>query len=473
MRLLVYGLGRSGGAVVERAAGMGHLVGFVEQRRQGADVDAALALGAERVEDVLAWSAELCVAAPGVPIDHPDLKSLRSGGVEVIGEVEWISRSFEARMVGVTGTAGKGSVTRWLADLLQGAGVDAVAGGNLDPALAAVARPGATWVVELSSFQLERCPTLRPDVAVVLNLGVDHLDRHGDVTRYHAAKRTIMANLGPEQAFVFDAGEPALRQWASATSARLLPYVSSPEAAEALSAELGLEPSASVHVSDDTIRLSGEPLMSAGELRVRGHHQHANALAVALSARELGVPPDAITAGLRAFRGLPGRYRDLGHLGHVCFVEDSIATRELAVAAALRSTPAPVVWLAGGTDKGADVRTLEALIRERVSLLLGVGSSGPALVETVRQWTKAETVCVSDGRLALRRAVSRAWQHLRDEHQGRGSVLLAPLAASFDQFRDYVDRAAAYREAVEALAVEVREGSAAPAHEEVQWIPSS
>ncbi len=472
MRLLVYGLGRSGSAVLARAATAGHQLGFVEQRASGPDVDAALALGAERVTDVAAWQAALCIAAPGVPIDHPDLAQLRGAGTEVIGEVEWVARTVPGRMVGVTGTAGKGSVTRWLTDTLVGAGVPAVAGGNLDPPLAAVADAHGTWVVELSSFQLERCPRLRPDVAVVLNLGVDHLDRHGDVASYHAAKRAILANLGPEQAFVFDAGDPGLRAWAAHTPARLLPYVSSPAAAAALRDALGLEPAASVHVRDDTIRLADRPLLQAEALQVPGRHQHGNALAVALAAQALGLPDDAIANGLRAFCGLPGRYAEVGRLGGVRFLEDSIATRELAVAAALAATPAPLVWLAGGVDKGADVGTLEALVRERVSLLIGVGASGPALVSRARGWTDTALVAEPDGRRSLQAAVRRAFDHLHERHQGQGQVLLAPLAASFDQFRDYVERAEAYRDAVRALAREVQAGGRTHGATEVPWIPS-
>ena len=476
MRLLVYGLGRSGGAVVRRACAAGSTVGFVDERPVGADVDEALALGAERVADVAAWPADLCVAAPGVPIDHPDLERLRVLGTEVIGEVEWMARAMPARIVGVTGTAGKGSVTRWLTDLLLAAGVDALAGGNLDPALAAVARPDATWVVELSSFQLERCPTLRPDVAVILNLGVDHLDRHGDVATYHAAKRTLLANLGPEQAFVFDAGDATLRRWAAATPARLLPFATSAHAVEQLRAELGIACAASVHVQDDVLRLGDTPLLRATELRVQGRHQHANALAVALVARDLGLGAEAIASGLGAFPGLAGRYTEIGRLAGVRFVDDSIATRELAVAAALETTQAPVVWIAGGVDKGADVEVLAGLVAERVTLMLGIGASGAALCERVGAWTRSERIDASDGREALRQAVRRAWEVLSSEHGAAGSVLLAPLAASFDQFRDYRDRGDAFRAAIAALVHDLG-GAHTPAgcapSEGVTWTPSS
>gem|GEM_PF-138851 len=452
MRLLVYGLGRSGAAVVQRAHGDGHELAFYEARGSGADIDAALALGAKRLSDPLSWHADLCIAAPGVAIDHPHLEALRGAGVEVIGEVEWMARTLPARIVGITGTAGKGSVTRWLEALLQAAGVDAIAGGNVDPALAAVARPGATWVVELSSFQLERCPTLRPDVAVILNLGVDHLDRHGDVASYHAAKRALLANLGPEQVFVFDGADATLRAWARASAARALPFVTSRAAYDAVVHDLALTPAASVHVDDDVLRLGQVELVRAAELSVSGRHQHANALAVALSAAALGVPSGAIREGLRAFRGLAGRYSEVARLGDVRFIDDSIATRELAVAAALEATPAPVVWIAGGVDKGADVGQLAPQIAERVVLTIGIGASGRALCERVAAWSRSVYVDEADGERAIERAVALAYAHLHEHHAQRGTVLLAPLAASFDQFRDYRHRGDAFAAAARQLA---------------------
>jgi UDP-N-acetylmuramoylalanine--D-glutamate ligase len=464
VRLLVYGLGRSGGAVVARAVREGHEVAFVERREGGDDIALATALGATRLRDVDAWPADLCVAAPGVPLTHPDIVRLGALGTEVIGEVEWIWRTVPARLVGITGTAGKGSVTRWLTDVLVRAGVDAVAGGNIVPALAAVARPGATLVVELSSFQLERCPTLRPDVAVVLNLGVDHLDRHGDVETYHAAKRRLLTHLGPEQTFVYNADDPRLRAWAAATPARTRAYgVIGVPAAEALDARLSSDGS--------SLLLGEEVLLRVDELGVQGRHQYGNALAVALAAQALGVERALLAAALGDFTGLPGRYAEVGTLGGVRFVEDSIATRQLAVEAALETTPGPIVWLAGGVDKGSDLAALESLARDKVTLLLGIGASGPQLVAQA-PWLRAETVATADGRALMREAVRRAWEHLAAVHGGRGSVLLAPLAASFDQFRDYADRGAAFREAVAALVEDVQ-ALALLRGEEVAWTPSS
>lgn len=442
-RLLVYGLGRSGLAVVRRALARGKTVDFFEQRQDGPDVVEALAAGAKRVpafDDAAAATAyDLCIAAPGVPIDHPDLELLRRAGVEVIGEVEWVWRTVKGRYLGVTGTAGKGTVTTWLQQVLIAAGTDTVAGGNIDPALVAVARPGATHVVELSSFQLERVPTFRPDVAVVLNLGEDHLDRHGTVAAYHGAKRNLLAGLGPEQTLVTNADDPILEQWAASTSAKVQRFSLTQPADAWLDRVSG------------TLYLHGSPLLSRAELQVPGEHHVANALAVALAATAAGVDRPALLLGLRGFTGLPGRYAVAAQLGAITFIEDSIATRPLSVSAALRSTDGPLVWLAGGRSKGVDPAPLRPLVAAQVDLLVAYGESGPELARAFEDLVPVTQCRQPDGREALRCAVAEAVGYLHGQHGGAGTVLLAPLAASFDQFKDYSERARVFREVVAQL----------------------
>ncbi len=439
---LVYGLGRSGLAVLRRLADQGTRSAFFDMREAGADVSEALALGSRRAEAPAATSAEydLAIAAPGVPIDHPDLRALRAAGTEVIGEVEWVWRTTPGVYIGISGTAGKGSVTRWTADTLAAAGMNAVAGGNIVPALAAVAHPGAVHVVEMSSFQLERCPTFKPDVAVLLNLGEDHIDRHGSVSAYHAAKRNLIANLDARSTFVTNDDDEVLKAWAdeaetSGVNVRRFSLKHEAHAYRNLGGRLVMD---------------GVPLVHADELHVLGEHQVANALAVALACAAVGADPSAITAGLRAFTGLPGRYSAAGQVGAVRFLEDSIATRPLAVAAALGSTPRPLVWLAGGQAKGADVSGLAGLVAEKVDLLVALGASGPELQALFGDLVPTVLVTEPHGRPAMRRAVEVALEYLDAQHGGAGNVLLAPLAASFDQFNDYADRAAAFREAVAA-----------------------
>jgi UDP-N-acetylmuramoylalanine--D-glutamate ligase len=434
VNVLVYGLGRSGGAVARLLRRQGHAVWtFDAHHPQGEDL---AVLGCRATEAPLEVPAELCVAAPGVPWDAPDLAALRARGVETVGEVEWVYRTVDAPILGVTGTAGKTTVTRWLSHTLTQAGLDAPAGGNVDPALAAVAAPGRVLVAELSSFQLERCPTLHPRVAVVLNLGRDHLDRHGSLAAYHAAKHHLVAHLGPEDTFVYNHDDPRVRAWAEASPARTWGFSASATSGVA------------AHLAEGTLTLHGRPLLKASALQLTGHHHQLNALAVALAAAAWGLEDEAIRAGLTSFSGVPGRYSFVGEVGGVRFVEDSIATRALAVQAALAATPAPVVWLLGGQDKGASFAELEPLVRDRVVLAVCFGEAGPAFAAQLSAWTETLVIRERSGEAALRLATALAAERLRGSG---GTVLLAPLAASFDQFSDYQARAEAFRRAVAAL----------------------
>lgn len=441
--LFVYGLGRSGTSVVKRARRQGLEVAFYDARAEGPDVDEALAAGATRVSDVsqlLADAFPTCVAAPGVSIDHPDLENLRQRGVHVTGEVEWTWGRVSGRYVGITGTAGKGSTTLWLRDVLRHAGVDAVAGGNNDPALAAVARAGATHVVELSSFQLERTYAFRPDVAVVLNLGEDHIDRHGSVEAYHAAKQRLISNLTRDQFLVYNHDDPIVRSWAERCPATRIAYSQVDTGCELF-----------YDATAETLRLVGGTLVPAAGLAVNGAHQRTNALAVAGAAHALGLTHDQIAEGLSSFTGLKSRYEVVGHTGDITFIDDSIATRPLAVAAALSSTTGPCVWLAGGQSKGADVAGLRPVVSRHVNLLVAFGAAGPGFAAAFSGLTEVRECRQPDGRDALRCAVTQAVAYLEREHAGSGVVLLSPLAASFDQFRDYAHRARVFREVVAEL----------------------
>ena len=462
MSVLVYGLGRSGVAVSKLLRSQHHKVVYFDEKVEvSPELDA---LGCERTDEPLSTdlNIDICIAAPGVPYNHPDLEALRGRGVETIGEVEWVYRTVDAPIIGITGTAGKGTVTRWTSDALQAAGLDAPAGGNIDPALSEVAEEGKTLVVELSSFMLERTPTLKPLIAVALNLDVDHLDRHGSVRSYHEAKRNLIKNLDEGCTFIYNADDTDLRAWATEAEgkgARILSFSTTQQTGQ----------KADAYLTDDTIFLDGDPLVPLQDLQIQGSHHHANALAVALICKAKGLNREEIRRGLEQFTGVPGRYSLVRTLGNVHFIEDSIATRALAVRAALEATPAPIVWLAGGQDKGADFTALEPLIRDKVALFIGIGASGRAFAEAVSKWTKTVVVEARDGQTAMHQAVQEAVKFLQNVPQG-GTVLLAPLAASFDQFKDYKERARAFRDAVHAL--ENSNTFQTTSQEEVSWTRS-
>lgn len=441
VRVLLYGLGRSGLAVGRLAARQGHAVAWFDRRPDGPDQAEATAAGWPRADDAARSDAQVCIAAPGVPIDHPDLVALRARGVETIGEVEWVHRTVDAPLLGVTGTAGKGTVTRWILHFLQAAGLDAAAGGNLDPALAAVAAPGRWLVSEMSSFQLERCPTLRLRIAVVTVLGRDHLDRHGDVATYHAVKRRLIEAAAPEGVAILNAADPVQRAWAEDPPGRTALY----DARATADRDAG----ARAWIQSDRFVLDGDDLGPVTALRPPGPHQQANLLAAALAAREVGVSAATIEAAIPSLTTAPGRHELVAERCGVRFVDDSIATRELAVAAALEAARPPVAWIVGGRDKGADPEALRSLLPGRVVLTVGIGEAGPGFVARFADQAPGSVVPDADGATALRQAVRSAAEALRE--RGGGTVLLAPLAASFDQFRDYAERGRAFRAAVDEL----------------------
>jgi UDP-N-acetylmuramoylalanine--D-glutamate ligase len=441
VRVLLYGLGRSGLAAGRLAARQGHAVSWFDRRDDGPDLAEADAAGWPRVHDSARSDAEVCIAAPGVPIDHPDLVALRARGVETIGEVEWVHRTVDAPLIGVTGTAGKGTVTRWTHRFLQAAGVASAAGGNLDPALAAVATSGHWLVSEMSSFQLERCPTLRLRVAVVTALGRDHLDRHGDLATYHAVKHRLVEATAPDGVAILNAADPVQRAWADGHPGRVALYDARGTGKRDARVRAWVEGGRFV--------LDGDDLGPVTALRPPGRHQQANLLAAALAAREVGVSAAAIAAAIPSLTTAPGRHEVVAERCGVRFVDDSIATRELAVAAALDAATPPVAWIVGGRDKGADPEVLRSLLPGRVVRTVGIGEAGPDFVARFADQVPGTVIDDADGAAALRRAVRTAAEALRE--RGGGTVLLAPLAASFDQFQDYAERGRAFRAAVDDL----------------------
>ncbi|GGM92002.1 UDP-N-acetylmuramoylalanine--D-glutamate ligase [Thermus composti] len=414
--ILVYGLGKSGLGVLRFLKRRGIPARFYDDRPKEAEIQEALELGFAPDWGLEGDYLEV-VAAPGVPLDHPNLEILRQRGASVLGEAELAYRLSPTPLIGITGTAGKTSTTLFTAHLLRGQGLKALEGGNVDPPLVAVVDEAEVAVAELSSFQLERIHRLRPRVAVLLNLGVDHLDRHKTVEAYHAAKLNLLKNLTPEDALVFNAQDPKVREAAQRSPARPYPFLpkESPR-------ETNLE--AALKATQAYLDLLGRPL-----------------------------DREALRASLATLPTPPHRFQVFARKGGVVFIDDSIATRTASVAKALEAAPKPIAWILGGEDKGADLSALAPLLGG-VRVVLAIGRDGARMAEALKG-PEVVVIGEKDGRKALRRAVAEALARLSE-----GSVLLAPLAASFDQFQDYKDRARAFREAVFALGGE-------------PWTPSS
>ncbi|WP_040779349.1 UDP-N-acetylmuramoyl-L-alanine--D-glutamate ligase [Calidithermus timidus] len=402
---LVFGLGRSGLGVLAYLRRKGLPADFHDDRPKAEEVAQAQAWGFAPAAQLSGYGE--VIAAPGVPIDHPALERLRAEGAEILGEVELAYRLSPTPLIGITGTAGKGTTTVATEYFLKALGFRALAGGNLDPPLLDIVDQAEVAVVELSSFQLERVVHFRPRVAVLLNLGVDHLDRHKTLAAYHAAKLNLLRNLTPEDALVYNAADERIITGIQGCVARRIPFW--PQA---------------------TPRQTN---LLAARLAARAYAELAGK----------AVDEEVLEQAQATAPQLEGRFEAFARTGEVTFIDDSIATRFDAVRAALLAAPQPIAWILGGVDKGAPVAELREVVRERVRVILAVGRDGPRMAQWFSDLTEVVPIHEAEGQAALRKAVQEGLQRLQS-----GSVLLAPLGTSFDQFKDYKHRSRVYRQVV-------------------------
>ncbi|PZA07799.1 MULTISPECIES: UDP-N-acetylmuramoyl-L-alanine--D-glutamate ligase [unclassified Meiothermus] len=414
---LVFGLGRSGMGVLRFLARHRMEAHCFDENPKEAEYLAAAELGFAFNDDPKPGEYQQVIAAPGVPLDHPRLLRLRQGGAEVIGEAELAYRMVSTPIVGITGTAGKGTATVATAHFLRALGFKALEGGNLDPPLLDIIEEAEVAVAELSSFQLERVVHFRPRVAVLLNLGVDHLDRHHTLEAYHAAKLNLIRNLTPQDALVYNAEDRKIAQAVQASPAQKYPF---------------------------------HPGADPRQTNLRAAREAARAYArIAGRAVDELVLDEAETTAPR----LPGRFDAFARKGQVVFIDDSIATRYDAVKAALQAAPAPIAWILGGRDKGAPTTGLERIVAERVRVVLAIGEDGPRMAQAFRECAEVVEIQAPTGEATLRKAVEEGLSRLSE-----GSILLAPMGTSFDQFKDYKERSQVFRRVAFELGATAWEG---------------
>lgn len=451
----VAGLGVSGRAAARVLAGHGARVTVVDARDVEEQRGHAAELAARGVTvrlgdgEGLPAGTELVVTSPGWRPDVPLLAAAAASGIEIIGEVElaWRLRpEGAAPWLAITGTDGKTTVVRMLECMLTAAGHKALAAGNVGtPIVEAVLQPYDVLAVELSSYQLHWSSSLAPQAAAVLNVAPDHLDWHGTMDAYVAAKAKIFTAGAVAVYNADDETSTALAGRAGGVDRRVGFTLRAPRAGE-----LGIVDELLVDRA-----FTGDPASRAAELAEFADvhpfapHNVANALAAAGLARAFGAPPEAVRAGLRAFVPDPHRIQHVADVAGVAYVNDSKATQPHAAAASLAAYE-PVVWIAGGLLKGLDV---DELVRSCAGRLRGVvlmGRDRHRIAEALaRHAPDVPVVDVPDTDTgAMDRVVSEASGLARPGD----TVLLAPVGASFDMFADYPARGAAFIAAVERLA---------------------
>jgi UDP-N-acetylmuramoylalanine--D-glutamate ligase len=445
-RVVVVGAARSGVAAAELLARRGARVLLTERREH---LDAADRLRAAGVELELGGHdhasldrADLVVASPGVPPDAPPLEGARRRGVEVIGELELASRWVRGPIVAITGTKGKSTTTTLVGRMAGAGGRHVLVGGNIGVPLSAqvdASTPDTLHVVEVSSFQMEAATTFRPWIAVWLNLAADHLDRHGSVDDYAAAKARVFANQTAGDWAVVNAEDPTVMARSEGIAAARVTFSPYGSPGEGFGRQEGW-----------IVRRAGgvvERIVPESAVELTGEHMLGNVVAATAAATLAGVAPGAVRDGLRGFAGLEHVMEPAGAIGGVRFVNDSKATNVEAARRSIESFPAGVVALVGGRYKGGDLRELRAPLAARGRGVVAIGEAAPRVREALDG-----VVPVVDA-ASMGEAVARGFALAGPD----GVVLLAPACASFDWFEDYAARGRAFKTEVAALGAR-REG---------------
>ncbi len=441
--IAVIGLGASGDAAARLALATGARVHVTDTSSEDAvaargaalrDLGAEVRLGGHALERIAA--ASIVVVSPGIPPTAPVLTALRARGVGWISEPEFASRFIQSPLTIVTGTNGKTTTAALSAHLLCEAGVDVALGGNIGSSLGppasslAASRPDADRIVlELSSFQLADIRDLTPDVGVMTNLGVDHMDRYAKVEDYHRDKRRLFEAGDADTTWVLNGDDRAVLDMARGAQGSRLTF----------SLETSAAPGAWLDGDELTVDTGGGPRRVArtADVRLVGRHNLANALAALLAAAASGATLDTARRGLRSFAPLPHRLEPVGTVDGVRWINDSKATNVAAAAGALGSLDGPVVVLVGGTDKGEDFGELVKAMKGRTRAAVAFGAAGPrAAAEMAGRGTPVERV---DG--AFEDVVEAGRRLARPGD----TLLLAPACSSFDMFENYEARGAAFR----------------------------
>ena len=441
---LVVGLGDTGLSAVRFLAKRGAIVRAADSRAQPPALDTLRAeqpgigvhLGPFDVQALAGVDA--IVASPGVALREPFLRAAVARGIEVVGDVEVFARALAARagaarVIGITGTNGKSTVTALAAAMGEAAGLRTVAAGNIGlPVLDALDAPGAEavelFVLELSSYQLETTSSLACDAAVMLNLTQDHLDRYDGMDDYARAKARIFAHAGRR---VVNRDDAWSRSMADAGAFSFGLDVAHGDR------EWGLDAARAV------LMRGAVPLLPLDEMAMQGLHNAANALAAHALMSAIGTPADALAQALRTFRGLPHRVEPVAEARGVRFFDDSKGTNVGATVAALEGFRTPVVLIAGGDGKGQDFAPLRPAVESKARAIVLIGRDAPAIEQAL-----AASGVPLERAATMEAAVEAAFELAREGD----AVLLSPACASFDMFRNYKHRGDVFAAAARAIA---------------------
>jgi UDP-N-acetylmuramoylalanine--D-glutamate ligase len=440
-RVLVVGLARTGVAVSLFCAARGAKVTATDKRSEQELADAAqqlrqagvlLELGGHTERTFL--HQDLIVPSPGVPANDAFLEKARAKGITLWSEIELAFRFLEGKLIGITGSNGKTTTATLTHHILRQAGFETLLAGNVGTPLIAVVeqmKSTTVTVAELSSFQLELTERFRPDIGVFLNLTPDHLDRHGTMAAYGAAKARMFARQNELDAAVLNADDAASAEYA-------------PQRPQVFwfSRKKDVAQGACVKGQEIVVRRAEkeELVMRVAEIPLAGAHNLENVLAATTATRLAGVEPGKIASGVKSFAGVEHRLEFVAEIGGVKYYNDSKATNVDATVKALESFPGHIRVILGGKDKESDYTVLRGLLQEKGVQALLIGAAADKIAGQIAGSVQVEHAGTMD----------RAVEIAARAAQPGDVVLLAPACASFDQFRNYEERGRVFKELVRA-----------------------
>ncbi len=440
-KVIVIGGGVSGQAVCRFLLDKGAQVTLADSKSDAELAPELLALADQGLSLLLndslpqAVDWQLAVKSPGVPHTTPLMRLLHASGLPIIGDLELAYRFAKAPFVAITGTNGKTTTTELVYKIFCDAGINTLVGGNIGrPLIGLVEGHKGAIVVEVSSFQAEDCQYFAPKVGLFLNLAPDHLDRHGDMAGYLAAKEKIFQNQSQSDFAILNYDDEAVRQVGGRLHSKVIYFSRQNQLAEGVFCQNG-----------QIVMALGEKkinLLPAEDIYIKGGHNLENALAAAAAAFVFGIEPPAIAASLRAFRGVEHRLESVAEIDGVLYINDSKGTNPDSTIKALLAYERPIILVAGGRNKGNDFSALMQTAKGRVVFFSFLGEAKEELAAAAR------AAGFGDQDFILCDSFEEAFFKAQAQAKAGNIVMLSPACASWDMFKNFEVRGKVFKDLV-------------------------
>lgn len=443
MRLVILGGGESGvgTAILGKKKGYDVFVsdfGKIKGNYKEILIINEIAWEEEKHTEDLILNADAVMKSPGIPDKSPIIKKLVEKGIPVLSEIEFAAPFTDATIIGITGSNGKTTTTMLTYHLLKSAGLNVGLGGNIGKSFAWQVADNKfdSYVLELSSFQLDGIVNFKPHIAIITNISPDHLDRYDyKYENYIASKFRITMNQTEEDYLIYDADDEAITEWfkTHTTKAKLIPF------------SLTKTFNEGAYIKNNKMEISinqEEFTMDTEHIALEGKHNMKNAMAATSVAKLMQIRKSTIRESLSNFQGVEHRLEKVLKIQNVQYINDSKATNVNATFFALDSMNTPTVWIVGGVDKGNDYNELMSLVREKVKAIICLGVDNKKIIDVFGNVVDI-MIEVSTMNDAVRMA-----QRLAEKGD---TVLLSPACASFDLFENYEDRGNQFKQAVKNL----------------------